>query len=218
MLTTADTGPLFVKYNSIMRGLGCKVPFLQEQMVKLCCSSEAADAFEKRAITFETACEGANKYVTTLHAINSAVVKLSKLTKVTKVYRGMSGMTLPEQFMKANEVGVRGGIETSFMSTSVDRDVALTYASGDVGLVLEIEQGMVSRGADISFISQYPHEKEVSAQPGTILENLPSIAARNDSREIAETMHARSSLSQLFDPVRRSCLRHSLAWRCAPCM
>ena len=209
MLATADTGPLFVKYNGIMRGLGCEVPFLQEQMVKLCCSSEAADAFEKRAITFETACEGANKYVTTLHAINSAVVKLSKLTKVTKVYRGMSGMTLPEQFMKANEVGVRGGIETSFMSTSVDRNVALAYASGDVGLVLEIEQGMVSRGADIRFISQYPHEKEVSAQPGTILENLPSIA---------ETMHARSSLSQLFDPVRRSCLRHSLAWRCAPCM
>ena len=166
----ADTGPLFVKYNGIMRGLGCEVPSLQEQMVKLCCSRGAAAAFEKRAITFEMACERANKYVTTLHAINSAVVKLSKLTKVTKVYRGMSGMTLPEQFMKSNEVGVRGGIETSFMSTSVDRNVALAYASGDVGLVLEIEQGMVSRGADIRFISQYPHEKEVSAQPGTILE------------------------------------------------
>ena len=105
-------------------------------------------------------CGGAD--TTTLHAINSAVVKLSKLTKVTKVYCGVGGMKLPASFMEANDLGVRGGIEPSFMSTSLDRQVALEYAGGgEVGLVLEIQQGMVSRGADISFVSQYPHEKEV---------------------------------------------------------
>ena len=37
----------------------------------------------------------------------------------------------------------------------------MTYASGsDVGIVLAIRQGMVNRGADISWLSQYPHEAE----------------------------------------------------------
>jgi len=40
----------------------------------------------------------------------------------------------------------------------------MTYASGsDVGIVLAIRQGMVNRGADISWLSQYPHEKECVA-------------------------------------------------------
>lgn len=37
--------------------------------------------------TFKELCEG-NTYVTTIHAINSAVIKLSKLTPAGKVYRG----------------------------------------------------------------------------------------------------------------------------------
>ena len=45
---------------------------------------------------FEELCFG-NKYTTTLHAINSAIVKLSKLTKATKVYRGLSGRGLPHR-------------------------------------------------------------------------------------------------------------------------
>ena len=44
-----------------------------------------------------------NTYTTTIHAINSAVVKLSKLTVATRVFRGVGGMSLPEQFWKDNE-------------------------------------------------------------------------------------------------------------------
>ena len=150
------TGPLFMKYNAVMRGVDTDVEFLQNQMKQLCCSRE------DRAKAFSVAKQKANTYVTTLHVINSAIVKLSKLTKVSKVYRGVSGMRLPASFMEANNLGVRGGIEPAFMSTSLNREVALEYAGGkDVGLVLEIQQGMVSRGADISFVSQYPHEEEV---------------------------------------------------------
>ena len=38
-----------------------------------------------------------NHYVTTLHCINSAIIKLSKLTKPTLVYRGVSDRGLPRQ-------------------------------------------------------------------------------------------------------------------------
>ena len=41
-----------------------------------------------------------NMYVTTIHVINSAIVKLSKLTVVTPVYRGVQGGMLPEKLLK----------------------------------------------------------------------------------------------------------------------
>ena len=95
------TGPLFVKYNAILRGFGA--------------------ALEQ--------CKG-NTYTTSLHAINSCIVKNSKLTKATKVFRGISGGMLPKSFWEANDQGVRGGIEAAFMSTTYDRNVAMQYASG----------------------------------------------------------------------------------------
>ena len=47
------------------------------------------------------------------------------------------------------------------MSTTLDRDVALRYASqeGHAGVVFVIQMGMVDRGAAMDWISQYPHEQ-----------------------------------------------------------
>mgnify|MGYP002053436878 CR=1 FL=1 len=39
-----------------------------------------------------------------------------------------------------------------------------------MGIVLEIRQGMVNRGADISWLSQYPHERETLFGPLTGIE------------------------------------------------
>ena len=86
------TGPLFVKYNDILRKFG---PAL-------------------------AGCLG-NRYVTTIHVINSCIVKGSKLTVVGKVYRGVSGGLLPNSFWEANNQGVRGGVEMAFLSTTFDR-------------------------------------------------------------------------------------------------
>ena len=49
------------------------------------------------------------------------------------------------------------------MSTTLDRRVAMGYAAGDAsraGIVVEVQQGMVNRGAELSWLSQYPHESE----------------------------------------------------------
>ena len=60
------------------------------------------------------------------------------------------GRVLPKEFWEENKFGVRGGIESAFMSTTLDEEVALSYAAGGgAGFVLEIQQGMVDRGADI---------------------------------------------------------------------
>ena len=79
--------------------------------------------------------------MTTTHVINSTIVKSSKLTKAQKVYRGVAGGVLPEGFWRANNQGVKGGIENAFMSTTFDREVAMHYAGsvpGKPALVFEV--------------------------------------------------------------------------------
>ena len=89
-------------------------------------------------------------FVTTLHAINSGILKLSKLTKAATVYRGVAGGVLPKQFWSPNEHGVMGGIELGFMSTTTDRNVALGYMrqpNKAAKMLFEMRMGMIDRGA-----------------------------------------------------------------------
>ena len=118
-------------------------------MLNLCGAAGIADDYQRGKISFEEAKKSLNKYTTTLHGINSAVIKLGKLTKATKVYRGISGMALPKEFWEENAFGVRGGVENAFMSTTLERNVAMGYAAGDaahMGIVIEVQQGMVRCG------------------------------------------------------------------------
>lgn len=148
------TGPMFVKYNAVLRGKQRNAPeFAIGRMHGLCGAPP------------ET-----NLYTTTLHVINTALVALSCCTKITKVYRGMSGGAMPEQFHDADEFGLRGGVELGCMSTTDDQRVAFEYAAGDFGLVMEIAQSVNARGAMFDWLSQYPHECEITFPPLTVLE------------------------------------------------
>ena len=170
----------------VLRGLQSESDFLKNNMIKLCCPKDKAKEYQGTAkiselangtLPFEEAKKSLNIYTTTLHAVNSAVIKLGKLTKAQTVYRGIGGKALPKEFWTANDFNVRGGVEPAFMSTTLNREVAMTYASGSgVGIVLAIRQGMVNRGADLSWLSQYPHEQECVAMPAhaTALYSLPS--------------------------------------------
>ena len=94
--------------------------------------------------------------------------QLSKLSKLTKVYRGLNGV-LPRQFWEADVHAV----EPAFLSCSTDMHVAMSYADPKVktaGFVLELQQGVISRGANLSWLSQYPGEAEVCFPPLTALE------------------------------------------------
>jgi len=153
-------------------------------MISLCCPKAVADAYQGTAnkfqpangtISFDEAKKSLNKYATTIHAISSAIVKLSKLTPINKVFFGKANGSMPECFVQANEQGVRGGVELGFQSTTYDRDMAKQYARSDKGgpsIVFEVQMGMVDRGADISALSQYPGEKECLFAPLTGFELL----------------------------------------------
>ena len=101
------TGPCYSKYNSVLRMKSG--------------NKHLIDVFGKL-------CKG-NMYATTIHAINSCVIKLSKLAKAVKVYRGLAGGVLPTEFWRPNEHGVKGGIEYGFSSTTTDRSKAVHFAT-----------------------------------------------------------------------------------------
>ena len=113
-------------------------------------------------------------FPTTIALISSGLIKLSKVTVACKVYRGICGGQLPEAFYKPNVFGVKGGIERAFMSTTTELAVASEFAGskgeGAIGVVYEMEMGMIDRGADLSIMSQYPAEKEILFAPLTGLE------------------------------------------------
>ena len=139
-----------------------------------------------------------NNYTTTLHLINSAVIKLSKTTNVSKVYRGLSGRALPTTMLKANEHAVRGGVEFAFLSTSTSRAVAEQYSNGPVGVIFEIQQGLTDRGADIQWLSQYSFEAEVLFPPLSALEVL---RWRQEGQKIIFEM--RLSVNLTAEPIER---------------
>ena len=198
------TGPLFEKYNAVLRGVNSTVPFLRSQLVMRCAPEAAREAYTAanttaaepitpsmevraafdahaeeggclrpqtlpsallglgivltelearemvgcydadrdgslgllefaRLATLEgawaTARAACNRYTTTLHCINSAIVRLGKLTVASKVYRGIGGMALPDAFWTPNEFGVMGGVESAFMSTTLNKAVAVVRAA-----------------------------------------------------------------------------------------
>jgi hypothetical protein len=112
--------------------------------------------------------------------LNSAIVKLKALTPAARVYRGLKGLALPNAFRTKNEHGIKGGVEPGFMSTTLDYKVAMTYAGAyekkkekdASGIVFEIHQGLVDRGCDLSWLSQYPFEREILFAPLTGVEVL----------------------------------------------
>mmetsp|Transcript_7696 Transcript_7696/g.23002 ORF Transcript_7696/g.23002 Transcript_7696/m.23002 type:complete len:302 (+) Transcript_7696:781-1686(+) len=112
-----------------------------------------------------------NRYATTIFTLTSGLVKTSKLSKAEAVYRGILGGLLPSQFFTKDQFGVRGGVEFAFMSTTTNRAVAFQYAKGKgAGTILEIQTGMIDRGAELGWLSLYPHEAELCFPPLTGLE------------------------------------------------
>ena len=145
------TGPIYVKYNFILRGA----------------HDELSNDFFRKYLQIH--CRD-NRYPTTLLFVCLGINKLSALTKVQKVYRAPGGK-LPDAFYKGLADGSQGGIEMGFMSTTTEKGEAMKYASySGVPVILEVQQGMVARGADISWLSQFPGEAEVLFGPQTCCE------------------------------------------------
>ncbi|MGB1595370.1 MAG: ADP-ribosyltransferase domain-containing protein, partial [Promethearchaeia archaeon] len=114
-----------------------------------------------------------NKYVTTIHCINSAVIKLSRVSPLTprSVWRGSKNMKLPLELAGRDHLGRQGIVEMGFLSLTTNRDMAIEYAAGDaLSTVLHVTRGDRSSGALIAPFSEYIEEEEVLIPPLCYLE------------------------------------------------
>jgi hypothetical protein len=151
------TGPLFELYNGVLRAW----------------ANEAEPGIVPPFASIGKGLDVCDRFTSTLHSINSGVVKLSQLQPATVVYRGISGMKLPEPFLVPSKFNIRGGIEYGFMSATLNMQVALRYAtsgSGEPSTLMVMAMGMVDRGAQLDWLSQYPDEKEILLPPLTGIE------------------------------------------------
>ena len=75
-------------------------------------------------------------------------------------------MELPDEFLKEDRFGVRGGVEFGLMSTTEDLRVAIQYAgTGKMPTLFKISVGAVDRGASLERLSQYRGEREILYPP-----------------------------------------------------
>ena len=112
-----------------------------------------------------------NPFAATTFFISDAIKKLraaaaNRSDAYTPVvyWRGLDGMALPKKFAE------EGGTEFGCMSTSTSKDVAIEFSESKHPLVFKfVTENFHSRGADISFLSAYPEEKEALYPPLTYL-------------------------------------------------
>ena len=90
-------------------------------------------------------------------------------------------MQLPKAFTELNQDNVRGGVEYGFMSTTTDKEVALTFAKdGDrktSSTLVVANMGMVDRGAPVKWCSQFPDQEEILFAPLTGLQVVGAATA-----------------------------------------
>lgn len=109
-----------------------------------------------------------NTYVTTIHCINSAILKLSRASPLTprSAWRGSNKMRLPLEFAAKNHLGRQGIVEMGFLSLTTSRQMALSYSEGDaLSTVLKIARGDLSSGALVAPLSFYILEVHPARPP-----------------------------------------------------
>lgn len=109
------------------------------------------------------------QWATTISLITNAIIKLSELSPLDQVcYR-----SLPAEFPALHTFSGATATETvvdlAFMSCSLNSDYVAQYNGGKhtEGTILVYQPTFSSRGADISFLSQYPEQHEVTYPPCT---------------------------------------------------
>jgi hypothetical protein len=116
-------------------------------------------------------------FAATVGNIYKAIRKLAAIATPEEasapLYRGVRG-ELPEHFWLPDAKGMVCAVDMAFMSTSGNRETPIRYMGNGQNVLWELKAEAETdvayhRGADISMLSQFSHEKEVLFPPGTML-------------------------------------------------
>jgi len=102
--------------------------------------------------------QAGNRFASSIFALVSAVVKLSRIGSFspgTKLYRGLGGcLELPDSFYQPDEFGICSYVENGFASTTADFKIAFQYSGAKDGkphpAVIVFETGAVDRPCEFS--------------------------------------------------------------------
>ena len=175
------TGPMYAKYNEVLR-----VSTLQES------AAQPATGLERTVAVEGTAALEANTYSTTIGLLISGLIKLGRISsppRSRRAYRGLAGLDLPSAFFTPDEQGFCGVVEPAFLSMSDDEATALRYsglADGKKATIFELQLGKASLGAEVEWLSQFPHERERILPPWTHLEVVGTPTVREDDVTVVE--------------------------------
>jgi len=175
------TGPMYAKYNEVLR-----VSTLQES------AAQPATGLERTVAVEGTAALEANTYSTTIGLLISGLIKLGRISsppRSRRAYRGLAGLDLPSAFFTPDEQGFCGVVEPAFLSMSDDEATALRYsglADGKKATIFELQLGKASLGAEVEWLSQFPHERERILPPWTHLEVVGTPTVREDGVTVVE--------------------------------
>ena len=151
------SGPMGLLYNAVLRAAAAarSAPPPQPHAAPELAAAAAATA---------------RRFTTTLHAVNSGIIKLSALQPPCTVYRALN----PSATLGGGRTagGASGGLDFGFMGTTLDPAVALSEASGAGARLLQMRLGAASRGAFIGWLAQFPDQCEVLLPPMCSLELL----------------------------------------------
>jgi hypothetical protein len=79
----------------------------------------------------------------------------------------MRNVDIPQQFL------TEGGTEVAPMSTTADIQIALAYSASAQGVLFRLHtKSAMQRGADLTFLSAFPGEKEYLFPPLTYLQPM----------------------------------------------
>jgi hypothetical protein len=141
------TGPMFRKYNDWLRKFTNKLDARLKAGEK-----ELESAIQGVLDEMEAG------YPNTLHALNSALVKISAITPLppgSVAFRGQAGLDIPPCFLNPDEYGCRAGVEGGFMSTSTDKKVLLHH------------HPIISSGLPVAWVLLLSHWLGVVSADGT---------------------------------------------------
>jgi len=152
-----------------------------------------------------------DSWATSAALLYCGIVKLTRKTTNAMVYRGVKEkyVRLPDEFVQPTDAsrGVAGGVELGAMSTTTDKQVALSYmcengTDADCAL-FEIPLSAVSCGADLSFLSQYSAERELLFPPGTSLTCRSVEITKPGQRELVldAQFHPDTKLREVVVPI-----------------